>query len=291
MAVLTAPTIDTLIMEAYTVCGIPTPSTPQIQRARDHWFPAVLTEIQGRKKFHTIEETMVVIPQPYLQVYAMPDPLQQVLRMRFYRGTKTGTAVSGGATTITLAASTGSATDLGRKLFTTSGTGAAQVGRIVQVAGDVYTISCEWDTVPTTGTTYMIEENEWEIMGPDKIARLDGRTISTMLQVWDFIEHNLRFYQALDSALQYAIEIDGIVDLCLVDADDARFLRLLREWRNPILKGLEWKIKEDQDDEFEQRADQKFKNATKDVMIADARKRQRGELSGLRSFGGTVRKW
>ena len=128
-------------------------------------------------------------------------------------------------------------------------------------------------------------------MGPDKIARLDGRTISTMLQVWDFIEHNLRFYPALDNAQQYAIEIDGIVDLCLIDMNDARVTRLLRELRNPLKQGLAWKIKEDQDDEFEQRADQKFKNATKDVMIADARKRQRGELSGLRSFGGTVRKW
>lgn len=290
MAVLTAPTIDTLITEAFTVCGVSAPTAAQVQRARDHWFPEVLVEIQGRKKFYTVEETMVVIPQPYLQVYAMPSPLQRVLRMRFYRGTKTGTATAGGADTITIAAGTGNAQDRGRKLFTLSGTGPAQVGRIITVTGDVYEMSCNWGTAPAAGTTYMIADNEWEIPGPDKIVRLDGRTISTQLQAWDFIEHNLRFSPALDDAGQYAIEIDGVVDLCLVDADDARVIRLLREWRNPIKQGLVWKVKEDQDDELEARADQKFKNATKDVMVADARKRLRGEASGFQSIGGIVRK-
>lgn len=290
MAVLTPPTIDMLITEAFTACGVPSPSTAQIQRARDHWFPEVLMEIQGRKKFHTIEETMVVIPQPYLQVYAMPSPLQQVLRMRFYRGTKAGTATAGSADSITIATGTGTAQDRGRKLFTISGTGAAQVGRIVAVTGDVYEMSCDWGTEPTAGTTYMIADTEMEISGPEKITALDGRSVSTLLQSWDFIEHNLRFSPALDDAEQYALEIDGVVDLCLVDADDARVTRLLREWRNPIKQGLMWKIKEDQDDELEQRADQKFKSATKDVMVADARKRQRGEASGFRSYGGLLRK-
>jgi hypothetical protein len=291
MAVLTAPTIDTLITEAFTVCGIASPSAAQVDRARNHWFPEVLTEIQGRKKFYTIEETMVVIPQPYLQVYAMPSPLQRVLRMRFYRGTKTGTATAGGADTITIAAGTGNAQDRGRKLYTLSGTGAAQVGRITSVTGDVYEMSCDWGTAPTAGTTYMIADSEREISGPDKITALDGRSVSTLLQVWDFIEHNLRFFPALDDAGQYALEIDGVVDLCLVDADDPRVTRLLREWRNPIKQGLMWKCKEDQDDELEQRADQKFKTATKDVMVSDARKRQRGEISGFRTYGGIVRKY
>lgn len=290
MAVLTAPTIDTLITEAFTVCGIASPSTAQVQRARDHWFPEVLTEIQGRKKFYTVEETMVVIPQPYLQVYAMPTPLQRVLRMRFYRGTKNGTATAGSTDTITIAAGTGNTQDRGRKLYTLSGTGAAQVGRIIGVTGDVYEMSCDWGTVPTAGTTYMIADSEMEISGPDKITMLDGRNVSTMLLNWDFIEQNLRFFPALDDAGQYAIEIDGVVDLCLVDANDSRVTRLLREWRNPIKQGLMWKVKEDQDDEQEARADQKFKGATKDIMIADARKRQRGDMPGFRTYGGIVRK-
>lgn len=290
MAVLTAPTIDTLITEAFTVCGVATPTVAQIQRARDHWFPEVLTEVQGRKGFHSVEETMVVIPQPYLQVYAMPSPLQRVLRMRFYRGTKRGTATAGSADTITIAAGTGDAQDRGRKLFTLSGTGAAQVGRIIGVTGDVYEMSCDWGTAPSSNTTYMIADSEWPIMGPERIGDLDGRTVSTTLQRWDFIEHNLRFAPALDDAGAYALEIDGVVDLCLVDADDARVTRLLREWRNPLKQGLIWKIKEDQDDELEVRADQKFKQATKDVMVADARKRQRGDMPAFRSPGGTVRK-
>ena len=290
MAVPVAPTVATLCTEAYRRCGILSPSTEQLTRAENEWFEPVKRDLASRKAWHSVEETLVVIPQSYLQVYAMPQPLIRIQRVRFYRGTRTGAATAGGASTITIAAGTGNTQDRGRKIFLTSGTGVAQAGRIITVVGDLYTISCNWDITPVSGTGYMIAEIERTVPGPERDFSLHGINPSTMLLAWDFIEHNLRFWPALDDAGQYALELDGTVDLSLVDRTDARITRLMREWREPLVRGLMVYIKEDQDDDQIDRDERKFEKATMNVMRQDVRKRLRGETPGFRSIGGTVRR-
>lgn len=290
MALPVAPTVTSLCTEAFTRCGITTPTAAQLLRAEDEWFEEVKQDIAGRKKWHSTEETLVVIPQPYLQVYAMPTPLIRVLRMRFYRGAQTGTATAGGTNTITIATGTGTTQHRGSKLFLVSGTGAAQGGRITGVAGDVYTISCTWDTQPIAGTGYMIADTERLVDGPEAMFRLDGRSPGTLLRCWDFIEHTLRFWPPLDDAGQYALEIDGAVDLSLVDRSDARLVRLLREWRQPLVRGLMVRMKEDQDDPDADKDEAKFERAVSKAMRVDTNKRLRAEGPALRSIGGAVRR-
>lgn len=290
MALPTAPTILSVCTEAYTRSGIPTPSVEKLTRAENEWFEPVKRDIAARKKWHSIEETMIVIPEPYLQVYAMPTQLLRVLRMRFYRGTKTGIAEGGGTNTITIRTDTGDANDRGRKIFLTSGTGQAQAGRITAVSGNLYTISCPWDVTPIAGTGYMIADTEQPVTGPESAFHLDGIAPSTALLYWDFIEQNLRFWPCLDDANQYALELDGTVDISLIDKNDARIVRVLREWWEPLVRGLMVYIKEDLDDDQVDRDERKYEKATKNTMIQDARKRLRGEAPGFRSIGGAVKR-
>lgn len=290
MAVPTAPTVTSLCTEAFIRSGIPSPSTAQLLRAEDEWFEEVKRDIAGRKKWHSVEETLVVIPHAYLQVYAMPTPLIRVLRMRFYRGQQTGTATAGGTSTITIAAGTGNGQHVGRKIFLTGGTGAAQSGRIIGVSGDLYTMSCPWDTVPSTDTTYMIIDTERLVEGPECAFKLDGIPPSTDIQYWDFIEHNLRFWPALDNAGQYALEIDGTVDISLIDKSDARLVRCLREWREPLVRGLMVRIKEDVDDDQVDRDERKYEKSIVAAMRQDTVKRQRAEGPAFRMMGGAVRR-
>lgn len=285
-----APTVLTLCTEAYVRSGVPTPSVAQLARAEDEWFEEVKRDIASRKTWHSTEETLIVIPTAYLQVYAMPNPLIRILRMRFYRGTKTGTATAGGASTITIATGTGDTQDRGKKIFLISGTGIAQAGRISAVSGDIYTISCAWDTQPVAGTGYMIADTERSVSGPEHHFPLDGISPGTLLQYWDFIESQLRFWPALDNAGQYGLEIDGDVDLSLVDRTDTRLVRLLREWREPLVRGLMVRIKEDQDDGDVDRDERKYEKAMINTMRQDTRKRLRGEAPTLRSLGGNVRR-
>jgi hypothetical protein len=210
--------------------------------------------------------------------------------MRFYRGATTGTATAGGSNTITIAAGTGNAQHRGLKIFLVSGIGAAQGGRITGVSGDVYTISCSWDTAPVAGTGYMIADTERLIEGPESQFRLEGKSPGTMLLYWDFIEHTLRFWPPLDDAGQYALEVDGLVDLSLVDRTDARMVRLLREWRQPLVRGLMVRMKEDQDDPDSDKDEAKFERSVSKSMRVDANKRLRAEGPAMRSIGGAVRK-
>ena len=290
MAVPTPPTVSSLCTEAFTRCGISNPSADKLLRAEDEWFEEVKRDIAMRKDWHSVEETLVVIPQPYLQVYAMPTPLILILRMRFYRGTTTGTATAGGTNTITIAAGTGNSQHRGRKLFLLSGTGAAQAGRITGVSGDIYTMSCSWDTAPIAGTTYLIAETEMLVNGPERGFPLSGISPGTSLVYWEFVESNLRFWPPLDNAGQYALEIDGAVDLSLVDKTDTRLVRVLREWREPLVRGLMVRIKEDQDDPDVDRDERKYEKALMNSMKQDGRKRLRGEAPVLRSMGGGVRR-
>ncbi len=289
MALPTAPTITSLCTEAFTRCGVPNPSAAQLARAQQYWFEAVKRDLATRKDWHTTEETIIIIPQPYVQVYAMPDSLIAVKRMRFYRGETTGTAQAGGVDTITVAVGTGDSQHRGLKIFLTGGTGEAQSGRIIGVSGDVYTMSCPWDTQPSTDTTYVIAETEQFPTGPE-IRPLSGVGPSTAVVAWDFIEQSLRLWPNLDDANQYAIEIDGEVDLSLVDSNDARIVRLLREWQEPLIRGMMVFIKEDQDDPDQDRDERKFEKSAKNVMKQDVRKRRRAESPGFRSMGGGVRK-
>jgi len=290
MSVPTPPTVLSLCTEAYVRSGVPTPSVAQLLRAEDEWFEEVKRDLASRKTWHSVEETLIVIPEAYLQVYAMPTSLIRIQRMRFYRGAKTGTATAGGASTITIATGTGDVNDRGKKIFLVSGTGIAQAGRIIAVSGAVYTISCPWDTQPIAGTGYMIADTEWPIHGPNHDFKLDGISPGTSLEQWDFVEHNLRFWPALDTAGQYGLEIDGAVDLSMVDKTDSRLTRLLREWREPLVRGLMVRMKEDQDDPDVDRDERKYEKAIVNTMRQDTRKRLRGEASALRSIGGTVRR-
>ena len=290
MAVPTPPTINSLITEAYRRCGIANPSTAQLLRATDEWLEEVKQEISDAKTWHTAEETMVVIPQPYLQVYAMPSPLVRVQRVRFYRGATKGTAQTGTTSTITVAAGTGSSTWNGRKIFLTSGAGAAQVGRITGVSGGVVAVSCTWDLAPTSSTTYMVADTERFVSGPERGFLMSGINPSTSILKWDFVEQNLRFWPPVDAALEYALEIDGEVDLSLIDNGDARITRLLREWRVPIVRGLMVRIKEDQDDPDVDRDERKYAQAIKSVARKDGRKRQRAEAGIIQGPGGFARR-
>jgi hypothetical protein len=289
MALPTAPTISSLCTEAFTRCGVSNPTAEQLARAERQWFEEVKRDLAARKDWHTVEETMIIIPSPYVQVYAMPGALMRVMRMRFYRGEKTGQAQGSGSNSITVAAGTGDVNDLGKKMFLTEGTGAAQSGRIIDVFGDEYTMSCPWETLPATDTEYVIAETETWVPGP-AIVPLSGIGASTQITGWNFIEQNLQFWPVLDDENQYAIEVDGAIDLSLVDSNDARIVRLLREWREPLVRGMMVRIKEDHDDPDVDKDERKYERAAMNVMKQDVRKRLRAESPAFRSPGGGLRR-
>lgn len=288
MAVPLAPTVQSLLTEAFKRCGVTTPLPAQLLRAEDEWLGEVLTELQDDKRWHALEETMVVIPEAYVQIIDIPSPLSRVLRARFYNGDHKGTAQSGGSASITVAAGMGTDSDLGKKIFLTGGTGIAQNNRLVSRVGDTYGCVATWDTAPTSSTTYMIATMERELQGPDLGVSQSGLGPSNMLTEWEEFEGKLRFWPILNIST-CALEIDGVVDLLLVDETDTRMVRVLREWRNTILRGVMTRIKEEQQDDDLPYHDQKFHEAKNNKLSNDSRQRRRLAGGAIRGPGGMPR--
>jgi hypothetical protein len=288
MPLPTPPTVNSIVTEAFKRCGIASPTPAQLLRAEDEWLEEVKRDLSLAKRWHVLEETMVMIPQAFIGIYPKPSPLMRVLRMRFYDGV-TGTATAGAGNSITIAAGTGTDTDRGRKIFLTGGTGAGQGNRIIGRTGDAYTVACAWTTNPASGTTYMIADRELECTGPDLTIPLSGLAPSNVIRYWDEIEDLLRVYPIPDNSTS-ALEIDGIVDVSLIDEADARLTRLLREWRTALIYGVAVRIYEDNDDENAIRYEAKYEAAKRRLMVQDSQKRRHLINGAMRSPGGLPRR-
>ncbi len=290
LPVPTAPTVTSLITEAFARCGVASPTAEQLLRGEDEWLEEVKRDLSADKRWHAIEETVVLIPTAYAQEIPIPSPLIRATVLRWYRGDRHGTATAGGTRTITIAAGTGVDTDLGRKLFTLGGTGSGQVGRIVSRSGDVYTVQDDWVTVPDNTTTYFIAESERQLRGPDPSLSLVGGGPGSDYQAWDYHEASLRLSPPLLPSIYGALEIDGIVDISLIPKADPRMVRILREWRSALLRGLIVRIKEDQDDADVDRDERKYEAVKTKLMKQDSQKRRGIGMSAARSVGGLPRR-
>lgn len=291
MALPTAPTIATLLTEAFTRAGIPSPTPAQLTRAEDEWFEDVKRDLADRKDWHALAETMVLIPVANIGVYPLPSPLFRVHDIWFYRGDETGTAQAGASGSITLAAgATSNAADVqGRKLYLTGGTGGGQSNRTTSynTTTKEATVACTWTTTPDNTTTYMIANVERKLSGPLFDLRKAGLSPAEPLG-WELWEDQVHL-RPIPDASTYALELRGFVDISLVDETDARFTRMLREWRQALVLGVMVKIFEDHDDENATAYEVKYERAVTRIMIADSRKRRRAFGVTIHGPGGLPR--
>jgi hypothetical protein len=285
MAVPTVPTVTSILTESFRRCGVPSPTVAQLTRAEDEWFEEVKQELGMEKRWHNYEETMVLIPQAYAQVYAIPSPLDRIFSVSFFSGV-TGTATAGGATSITLAAG---GDVLGRKIFLTGGTGAGQCNRILSLGGLVATVAATWATTPDSSTTYMIATYEFPVSGPHVGLPRTGIAPTNIITRWEQFEHQLVVYP-VPNASTYALELRGMVDISLVDRTDARLTRILREMRPALIAGVMVRIKEDQQDEDLPLYRQRYEQITLKMMKHDSRKHRSLLPMAMRGPGGIPRR-
>lgn len=285
MAVPTVPTVTSILTESFRRCGVPSPTTAQLTRAEDEWMEEVKQELQLEKRWHSHEETMVLIPQAYTQIYPLPSPLERVLSMRFYSGI-TGTASAGGTASITLAAS---GDVLGRKIFLLTGTGAVQSNRIIGLSGLIASVSCDWSTVPDSTTTYMIADQEQPMIGPVLGLPRLGVGASNLIQKWEQYESQIVLWP-IPNASTYAVEIQGTVDLSLVDETDDRLTRILREMRPALIAGVMVRIKEDQQDDDLPAYRARYQDLVQKMMRHDSRKHRALLPTPMRGPGGLPRR-
>ena len=162
MAAPTMPTSATIIAEgAKKALRDSVPS--DITTRGDTWLEEIkndLVTIFGAKKLEFLQASRVLALTDGLSTYSQPADFYSNMSMQLVDGEEQGTAQAGAASTITLAAaSTISVTDMvGKKVYTTGGTGPNQVGQCTayNFSTKVATISGTWTTNPDATTTYMV---------------------------------------------------------------------------------------------------------------------------------------
>jgi hypothetical protein len=209
------PSAGSLILEAFRRGGVPDPTEEQLRRAEVEWLQEVKDEIQGRKRWHALEDTLTVPLTPNTQAYTIPAPLSRMLNLWVIDGS------------------------------------------------EILPLNGPNDGLPRT-TQAQGRPRQWE-------------------------EHETEFFLWPTPEKAYTLMIRGIVDLTLIDVNDARNTRVHREWRRAIFYGLKERVEEDQDDANEIRSQQKKEQQILRLMQEDGRKRRRMHGSGLRTPGGLPR--
>ena len=133
------------------------------------------------------------------------------------------------------------------------------------------------------------------MFGPQDNIKLLGDGTGAQSTHWEEFENSILVWPIPDAAT-YSFEIDGIVDISLVDESDARLTRVLREWRPALLYGVMSRIAQEQHDFdwLDRLGDVDgtglYGLAAKRLMRSDSRKRRPLTGSAMRSVGGMPRR-
>ena len=102
---------------------------------------------------------------------------------------------------------------------------------------------------------------------------------------WEEFEAQFLVYP-IPNLSTYAFEVDGIVDISLVDESDARLTRVLREWRIALILGVMTRIQQEQNDDQLATTQALYDKAILRIKIKDSRKRRGITPAAMRGPGG-----
>ncbi len=287
MAIPTAPTLDSIVIEALRKAN----SMENYQRAKIEWIEEIKRDIAGRKDWKSLEATTVLIPTAYKQSVVLPTDFGKPVKVLFHSGERTGTSptsANGVGFILLAAAETISEADAkGKLVFVYSGTGSKQVSRIVDYSATtkLATVSPSWTTAPNDGTSkYMISDFERELSyTPWEDIDLNVKTGKP--ELFAIYEGSI-YANAVPDVSTYAMVVDYLVDISLIDATGTKATELHREWRNALLFGIEFRAYVEKGDARQGFAFQQYETAIARIAGEDARSRRTRRSAALKSIGG-----
>jgi hypothetical protein len=250
-----------------------------------------LVAIFGAKKLEFLQSSRVLALTDGLSTYSQPADFYSNMSMVLIDGEEQGTAQAGDTNKLTLAsASTISAADMiGKKIYTTGGTGPNQVGQCIayDFSTKVAIISGTWGATPDNTTTYLVANSYRPL---------------TETPLWEFkylenptIKDRPRLYSPKGSAdngefelypvpyrnvtgFVYVIEQKYYADLMELDLSGTLIGTLYKRWRNMWVQGVFAKTLESTEDA---RADREMQNYRGMVQAIAVRETYGGDLSNM----------
>ena len=186
MAVPGDTTVALVVAEGLRRGGRTAPSSTMIVDATATMFQEVKSDINTVAGLHPdlkTEEYSTYVRG--MRDYLIPTAAQQIAYAHMVLAPTEGdwiaTAQAGGANTITLSASFDLTEDemIGRRIFTTGGTGSGQAGQVIgwDNATKIATLGAAWSTAPDNTTTYLVEQIVYRVYNNAAFAKVYGESV------------------------------------------------------------------------------------------------------------------
>jgi hypothetical protein len=281
MAAPTAPTQNSIVVEALKKAGYSDPATNNaslVTRAKDEWMQEIKNDIwaiaKKLKSLQTISHSVTVKGQSR---YTMPTDFSSPISMTLLDGSKTGTAQAFGNTSITLAAAETATLEYmqGKFIIALGDTGSVNGRQVTayNTTTKVATIGPSWDLSAESTVTYIIIENNYAL-SEEPVWNLDIQQFPGTLDKpvnWmpvgdsDYTEFYL--YQTPNKV--YAIQHRYYANLMTIDLSGTLMATLYSRWRNIFTQGVLAKaLKNDHDDEAD-RESAKYTNALQGLILRE----------------------
>lgn len=253
MAVPSDPTVNSIILEGMRSGGQHTTTSGNAAHTdfKNNQFQTIKTELWGICKTDKfLESETCLVANANTSLLSLPSDFDSEIRVLLYDADDSmrGTAQSGGAATITLAASF-SATDTdieGRYIFILDGTGEGQFGQILDYndTTKVVTVTANWTTQPDSTSVYMIGIYHVVLTRGDyrKPSQANARP-----RWYSRIGTNLYVYPGGDKL--YGVILQYRANLTRLDEAGTLFIKHLRERRSLWLAGVKYYTAERYDDD------------------------------------------
>lgn len=292
MTVPTAPTLATITAEAIKKAGYTSTGSSQyttlLARAQSDWIEEVKWDIWNVcKKLTSLQKVNLQEVTKGKSIYPLPSDFASHISVVLLDGDTTGTAQAGGATSITLAASDTSTSDIiGKEIVTTGGTGPNQINQItaIDTTTKVVTVAYTWATNPASGTTYRIIDyyynlTEKPVWDYDKISTAQTRIRPQSFHIKGDNDNGEIVLDTPDDS--YSLKTRYFADLTRIDLDsatDPTITQVYRRYKNVLIQGVCAKCLQFQDDD---RADKETNIYGNLLQVLQSRESYGMDLSNL----------
>lgn len=297
MASPTAPTLNSISSEAVKKAGISNENSTQyvtlLLRCNSTLIEEVKYDIWATlKNIKCLQKTGVLITAAGQAQYSMPSDYSSLVSCELLDGSVTGTAQANtDVSKIILASSdTGaSGSYVGSEVVITGGTGANQISRITSYdkTTKVATVSPSFTTAPTTGSTYLIVANYFDLNEAPLWDYASGNAVTGVSLPYCYFPYgsgadsSIILYPNPDKV--YGVKVLYYADLLELDTSSTTMATFYKRFRNVLVQGLLAKLLQSLNDDRYAVEDKKYIGLIRTMM---AREEYGMDLTNLRTTVG-----
>lgn len=246
MAIPALPSVTSIVTQALKRSGRVNPTTDQITEATDHALQEVKADIMLVAPTHpNLKTSATTYTTKGQQRYAIPSDSDEQISIILLDGPDDwrGTAMGGGAQSITLASTLSVAADdlIGKYIIITGGPGNEEYREILDydTSTHIASVDADWGSMPVAGSTYLIVTQTLSLWPIDTRTDMDKILTPTSLgrpERASTFDQEFLLYPTPDKI--YGLMNRYWADLSLLDETGDLFTQLLREWRSLWIQGI-----------------------------------------------------